>query len=373
MSPKPIYVTKPSLPPLDEFIPYLEEIWKSGVLTNGGQWHQKLELALSQYLDVPYVSLFSNGTAALIAALQALKISGDVITTPYSFVATSHAILWAKCKPVFVDIDSGFNIDVKKIERAITENTTAILAVHCYGNPCNVDEIERIAHKWNLKVIYDAAHAFGVSICDRSVLNYGDLSVLSFHATKVFSTFEGGAVISHNPQMKSSIDRLKNFGFENEVTVSSAGTNAKLNEVSAAFGLLNLRYIDNSIQKRQSIDLRYRALLSGIRGIFVPPIPDGVKANYSYFPILVNEDFALSRDELYVLFKQKNIFARRYFYPLITHFPMYSHLETAANEGLQNAVSIENKVICLPIYEDLTESDLSRILDVIIEASKGSA
>ena len=346
-----ITVTKPFLPPLEEFTPYLEQIWKNEQLTNGGPFHQEFEKKLAEYLGVKHISLFANATLALVTALQALNIAGEVITTPYSFVATTHSLWWNNIKPVFVDIERGsYNIDPEKIEAAITPQTTAILPVHVYGNPCNVNQIKEIANTYGLKVIYDACHTFGVTINNQPVLNFGDLSVISFHATKVFTTFEGGAIISHNENMKKRIDFLKNFGFAGETTVIAPGINAKMNEVQAAMGLLQLKYIDENIEKRRQITLRYRAQLRNIPGIsFLDDFPN-IKHCYSYFPIFVDEkEYGLSRDMLYTKLKQNNIFGRRYFYPLISQFPTYRGLESARSDRLRVAEEITLQVICLPL------------------------
>jgi dTDP-4-amino-4,6-dideoxygalactose transaminase len=362
---KRIYVSQPSLPPLEDFIPYLKEIWSSKILTNGGPYHQELERALCEYLQVQHISLFTNGTIALITALQALGIKGEVITTPYSFVATSHSLLWNNIKPIFVDIDSKtFNIDPSKIEAAITPETSAILAVHCYGHPCNTEAIQNIADANNLKVIYDAAHAFGVQCDCRSILNHGDLSILSFHATKVFNTFEGGAIISKNLEMKQNIDRLKNFGFVDELTVVNSGINGKMSEFNAALGLLQLKYIDSEILKRKLIDSKYRDKLKDIKGI------DCIsnfakKSNYSYFPIIINDDYSLTRDQLYDKLKRNNIYSRRYFYPLISDFPMYKEYESAQHSNLRIASKVAPKILCLPIYSNLKMEDQQRIVDLI--------
>lgn len=367
MNTKPIYVTQPFLPELKEFLPYLEEIWSNKILTNGGPFHERLESALSDYLGVKHVALFSNGTLALVTALQALRVTGEVITTPYSFVATAHSLLWHGNKPVFVDVDSQtLNMDASKIEAAITPQTTAIMPVHCYGNPCDLDEIQRVADIYNLRVIYDAAHAFGVKSDAGSILNYGDLSVLSFHATKVFNTFEGGAIICHDAKTKQRIDRLKNFGFVDEVTVVAPGINAKMSEFNAAFGLLQLQHIDQIILKRQQLDATYRRSLSGVVGIVCLPMTSKA-ANYSYFPILVQGDYPISRDELYEKLKRNGINARRYFYPLISEFPMYRSLPSAARSNLPIAHAAADRVLCLPIYPDLSESDQSRIIRCIID------
>lgn len=364
---KPIFVTKPSLPPLEEFIPHLQKIWDSGVITNGGPFHQELEKELCKYLGVKYLSLFTNGTIALVTALQALKIEGEVITTPYSFVATAHSLLWNNITPVFIDIDpNSLNMDPTKIEASITPKTTAIMPVHCYGNPCNVDEIERIAKKYSLRVIYDAAHAFGVKCHCGSILNHGDLSILSFHATKVFNTFEGGAIICSNEETKRHIDQLKNFGFVDEITVSSAGINGKMSEINAAFGLLQLRHVDDAIKARKKIAETYRKSLKGIKGLSCLGAIAGSTQNYSYFPVLIDSDFPVSRDELYERLRSNNIFARRYFYPLITEFPMYYKFLSAKAECLPNATKAAQQVLCLPIYPGLSESEQSEIVDVLL-------
>jgi dTDP-4-amino-4,6-dideoxygalactose transaminase len=364
---KPITVTQPFLPPLDEFIPYLQQIWESKWLTNNGSMHQKLEQELADYLGVKYISLFSNGTLALISALQALNIQGEVITTPFSFVATTHSLWWNKITPVFVDIEPEYlNLDPTKIEAAITSRTTAIMPVHVYGNPCQVDEIQRIADKHGLKVIYDAAHAFGVKKDNVSILNSGDLSVLSFHATKVFSTIEGGAIICHSEEMKHHIDNLKNFGFRGETVVEEPGINAKLNEVQAAYGLLQLKYIDGFIVKRKKITELYQRLLKDVFGIHFISDMNDVTHCYSYFPILVVEnEYGMSRDDLYERLKKYNIFTRRYFYPLISNFEPYHALPSAEPDNLPIATIIAKQVLCLPIYVELSELEIKMIVDVI--------
>jgi len=363
---KPIYVTQPVLPPLEEFIPYLQEIWDNKILTNGGPFHQQLEKELCEYLGVEYLALFTNGTIALITALQALRITGEVITTPYSFVATTHSLLWNGIKPVFVDIDPNtLNLDPDKIEAAITPQTTAIMPVHCYGHPCDVERIQKIADNYGLKVIHDAAHAFGVQNHDGSILNHGDLSVLSFHATKVFNTFEGGAIVCPDAKTKQRIDHLKNFGFVDEVTVVAPGINGKMSELNAAFGLLQLKSIDAAMQKRKTIDAYYRQGLAGIKGIHCLPDAGELVANYSYFPILVQPDYPLSRDELYQKLKDNGIYLRRYFYPLISDFPMYRSLPSAAKSNLPVATKAANEVICLPIYPALELDSLTQILQLI--------
>jgi len=363
---KPIYVTQPFLPPLEDFIPYLEKIWENKWLTNGGPFHQELEKKLADYLGVEYLSLFSNGTIALVTALQALQISGEVITTPFSFVATSHSLIWNGITPVFVDIDySTFNLNPDKIEAAITKNTSAILPVHVYGRPCDVDKIQCIAAKHGLKIIYDAAHAFGVRYKNNSILKYGDLSILSFHATKVFNTFEGGAIICPDAATKNHIDNLKNFGFVDEVTVVAPGINGKMNEVQSAFGLLQLEHIDDAIEKRRSIDRLYREKLSHVKGISFPDLPNDVTSNYSYFPIIVEPDYELSRDELYDKLRQEGIYARRYFYPLISDLPIYQHYPSALADNLPEASSVSSKVLCLPMYSQLLLEDVNSIISII--------
>jgi dTDP-4-amino-4,6-dideoxygalactose transaminase len=365
---KDIYVTSPLLPPLEEFIPYLEKIWEKKFLTNGGEWHQQLEKELADYLGVEHLCLFANGTLALLTALQALRITGEVITTPYSFVATSHSLLWNGLTPVFADIDPvTCNIDPDKIEALITPATSAILPVHCYGIPCNVDKIQRIADAWGLKVIYDAAHAFGVKKNNHSILNCGDLSILSFHATKVFNTFEGGAIICPDARMKQRIDYLKNFGFAGETTVVAPGINAKMNEVQAAFGLVQLGHIDNALARRAEIYQRYCAWLSDIPGISLFSVTDDVEWNHAYFPIRVESDFPVSRDWLYDALKAQNIYSRRYFYPLISSFSMYRHLPSASPESLPVASDVAEKILCLPIYPDLTLEDQARVVNIIRE------
>jgi dTDP-4-amino-4,6-dideoxygalactose transaminase len=362
----PIYVTQPALPPLEEFIPYLEEIWANKILTNGGPFHQQLEKALCDYLGVKHLALFSNGTLGLVTALQALRVTGEVITTPYSFVATAHSLLWNGIKPVFVDVDPNtLNMDPASIEAAITPHTTAIMPVHCYGHPCDVQAIQKIADNYNLKVIYDAAHAFGVQDAGGSVLRHGDLSVLSFHATKVFNTFEGGAIICPDAKTKQRIDHLKNFGFVDEVTVVAPGINGKMSEINAAFGMLQLQHIDAALAKRQSIDASYREALRDVPGIRCLNDAGEKVANYSYFPLLVDADYPLSRDALYQKLKDNNIYARRYFYPLITDFPMYRGMPSANRGNLPVATAAAQKVLCLPIYPALTPQDIQRVVNIV--------
>ncbi len=366
MSNKPIFVTQPNLPPLAEFVPYLEQIWKNKQMTNNGPMHQQLEQALCDYLGVKYISLFNNGTIALQTAVQALDLSGEVITTPYSFVATSHALVLNGLKPVFVDIDPvTLNLDPYKIEAAITPKTTAIMPVHCYGNPCDVKAIEEIAIKYNLKVLYDAAHAFGVEDEEGSVLRYGDLSVLSFHATKVFSTFEGGAIVCSSKEIKERIDRLKNFGYEDELTINSIGSNGKMSEVNAAFGLLQLNYMADFLAGRTRVDSFYREYLTNIKGITIVPTTGQKISNHSYFPILIGDEYPLSRDELYDLLKSHNIFARRYFYPLISEFGAYKNSSLCISHDINTALNMSFKVLCLPMYPELDEQNLARIVSII--------
>jgi dTDP-4-amino-4,6-dideoxygalactose transaminase len=366
---EPIYVTRPFLPPLEEFNEYIEQIWESKQLTNRGPYHELFEKKLAEYLNVRYVSLFSNGTLALISALQTLRITGEVITTPFSFVATTHALYWNGIKPVFCDVDPAtYNLDPQKIEVAITPRTTGILPVHVYGNPCDVTAIQEIAGTYGLKVIYDACHAFGVTINGNTVLNFGDLSVLSFHATKVFTTFEGGAIVSHDEMTKKRIDFLKNYGFAGETTVVAPGINAKMNEFQAALGLLQLKYIDQSIQKRKQIAEYYRQHLFGVPGLsFFEDMPN-VRHNYQYFPIVIDKRlFGKSRDDVYDALKKQNIYSRRYFYPLISQFPTYRGLESAQPCNLPVAEDITQKILCLPIYPDL---DLDIALNIVKEIKK---
>ena len=364
----PIYVTQPYLPPLEEFIPYLEKIWANKILTNGGPFHQQLEQALCDYLGVKHLALFTNGTIALVTALQALRITGEVITTPYSFVATAHSLLWNGIKPVFADIDPHtLNLNPAKIEAAITPQTTAIMPVHCYGHPCDVEAIQKIADNYNLKVIYDAAHAFGVQDAGGSVLRHGDLSVLSFHATKVFNTFEGGAIICPDAKTKQRIDQLKNFGIVDEVSVVAPGINGKMSEVNAAFGMLQLQYIDIAISKRRTIDSIYREALNDVEGIHCLCDASEAFANYAYFPILVEEEFRISRDDLFNKLKNNRINVRRYFYPLISSQPMYRGLNSARKDNLPVATMAAEKILCLPIYPDLDAASIEKIVTIIIE------
>lgn len=366
---KPIYVTQPYLPPLEELIPYLENIWDSKILTNGGPFHSQFEQALCEYLGVEHLALFVNGTIALVTALQALRITGEVITTPFSFVATSHSLLWNGIKPVFVDISPDtLNLDPAKIEAAITPHTTAIMPVHCYGHPCDIDAIQKVADNYNLRVIYDAAHAFAVQDSGGSILRHGDLSVLSFHATKVFSTFEGGAIICPDSKTKLRIDQLKNFGFVDEVTVVAPGINGKMSELNAAIGLLQLKHVGQAIAMRKEIDTIYRGLLKDMQSIRCMPEASAKMANYSYFPILVESDFPISRDALYQRLRDNNVFARRYFYPLISDFPMYRGMPSAHRENLPVATDAALKVLCLPIYPGLTQYDQERIVNLIVDS-----
>ncbi len=364
---KKIFVTQPSLPPLKEFVKSLEKIWDNKWLTNNGKFHQELEKKLSDYLGVKYISLFSNGTLALITALQTLRITGEVITTPYSFVATTHALHWNGIKPVFCDIEAKtMNINAEKIEALITPKTTAILPVHVYGNPCDVKKIEEIADIYGLKVIYDAAHAFNVKLEDESILNFGDLSILSFHATKVFNTIEGGAIISPDAKTKKRIDFLKNFGFADETTVIAPGINAKMNEVQSAFGLLQLKYVDEQIKKRQEVAYHYRKNLENINGLNFLEDLENIKHNYAYFPIFIDyKKYGKSRDEVYEILKKENINGRRYFYPLISNFPTYKGLPSANKSNLPIANKIAQEVICLPMYADLEKNIIEKIAKIL--------
>lgn len=363
----PITVTRPDLPPLEEFLPYLQQIWDSRVLTNGGSFHRRFEAALAEYLGVPHVSLFANATIALVTALQSLRITGEVITTPYSFVATAHSLVWNGIKPVFADIDPvTLNLDPARIEALITPQTTAIMPVHCYGTPCDVDAIQRIADDYNLKVIYDAAHAFGIQRdVGGSVLQHGDLSVLSFHATKVFNTFEGGAIISPDARSKQRIDHLKNFGFVNETTVVATGINGKMSEFNAALGLLQLQHVDRAISRRGEVERRYRERLAGVPGLALLEEPAGATRNHSYFPVMVGPEFPVSRDALYQRLRDAGILVRRYFHPLITEFAMYRGLPSARPDLLPVAHEAARRVLCLPIYPSLEPADQDRIIDLV--------
>ena len=364
-----ITVTSPLLPDLDEFHAMLKEIWKSKWITNNGSFHRQLEKELAEYLKVPYISLFTNGTLPLITALQALRVTGEVITTPYSFVATTHSLWWNGIKPVFVDIDpKTCNLDPSKIESAITSRTTAIMPVHCYGKPCDVQEIQRIADKYGLKVIYDAAHAFGVEVNGESILKAGDMSTLSFHATKVYNTIEGGALVMHDEKTKRRIDYLKNFGFKNEVEVVAPGINSKMDEVRAAYGLLALKEVDASIAKRREVAVRYREELRDVPGITYFEDMQGVKHNYSYFPIFIDPGkYGLTRDELYQKMKDNGVLSRRYFYPLISAFDTYSGLESSNPANLPVANRIADSVLCLPMHHELSSSDVDRIIELILK------
>jgi dTDP-4-amino-4,6-dideoxygalactose transaminase len=369
--PAPIYVTRPELPSLAEFIPDLQEIWDSKVLTNGGPFHDRFEQALCEYLGVKHIALFTNATIGLVTALQALRITGEVITTPYSFVATAHSLLWNGIKPVFADIDPAtLNLDPLQIEAAITPQTTAIMPVHCYGHPCDVERIQAIADNYGLKVIYDAAHAFGVRCHCGSVLTHGDLSVLSFHATKVFTTFEGGAIVCPDEKTRQRINYLKNFGFADEVTVVAPGINGKMSEFNAALGLLQLKGIDQALEKRRAIDARYRLALADVAGIRCLRSAGEARCNYSYFPILVQPDYPLSRDALYQRFRDQNIYVRRYFYPLISDFPMYRGLPSAAHDNLPVARQVAQQVLCLPIYPGLPHDQVDRVIDLLAGSSR---
>lgn len=368
MENKVITVTSPLLPSLDDFLPYLQDIWNRKWLTNNGYYHKELEKALCDYLKVPYVSLFTNGTLPLMCALQALRITGEIITTPYSFVATTHSLWWNGIKPVFVDIDpETCNIDPLKIEAAITPKTTAIMPVHVYGKPCDTERIQQIADKYGLKVIYDAAHAFGVEVNGQSVLAAGDISTLSFHATKVYNTIEGGALICHDKKIKERIDYLKNFGFAGETTIIAPGINGKMDEVRSAYGLINLKQVDAAIESRRQVALQYRNALQQVKGIRFMEDVLGVRHNYSYFPIFVNsQEYGMTRDELYFKMKENSVLGRRYFYPLISEFSTYRGLESARPENLPVAHRIADSVICLPMHHGIQKYEIERILSFII-------
>lgn len=364
---KNITVTSPLLPNLDDFHEMLKEIWESKWITNNGSFHKQLEKALAEYLKVPYISLFTNGTLPLLTALQALRITGEVITTPYSFVATTHSIWWNGCRPVFVDIEeSTCGIDPEKIEAAITPNTTAILPVHCYGKPVNTEAIQAIADKYGLKVIYDAAHAFGVEVNGVSVLKAGDMSTLSFHATKVYNTLEGGALVMHDEQTKKRIDYLKNFGFAGETEVVAPGINSKVDEVRSAYGLLNLKQVDQAIANRQKVAKLYREALRNVPGVrFFDDVP-GVRHNYSYFPIFIKaEEYGQTRDELYFKMKSEGVLGRRYFYPLISSFSTYRGLPSAVSGNLPVATRLANEVICLPMHHELSDKDINHVIELV--------
>ena len=362
-----ITVTSPLLPNLNEFQGMLTDIWDRKWITNNGSYHQQLEKALAEYLKVPFVSLFTNGTLPLITALQALRITGEVITTPYSFVATTHALWWNGIKPVFVDIDpQNGNLDPNKIEAAITPKTTAIMPVHVYGTPCDTKAIQDIADKYGLRVIYDAAHAFGVEVNGESILNAGDMSTLSFHATKVYNTVEGGAIIMHDEKTKQRIDYLKNFGFANEVTVVAPGINSKMDEIRCAYGLLNLKQVDSAIEARHQVAIKYRKALKDVNGISLWHDIPGVNHNYSYFPIFVDaEKYGITRDELYFKMRNDNVYGRRYFYPLISNFSTYRGLPSATKENLPIATKMADEVICLPIHHALSDDDIQRVIKCI--------
>lgn len=369
MNEKLLTVTAPLLPDLEDFNALLKEIWDSKWITNNGRFHQQLEKELAEYLNVPFLSLFTNVTLPLITALQAMDVKGEVITTPYSFVATTHSIWWNGLKPVFVDIEpSTCNIDPAKIEAAITPQTTAIMPVHCYGKPCDTKAIQDIADRYGLKVIYDAAHAFGVDVDGESLLNAGDMSTLSFHATKVYNTIEGGALVMKDEETKRKIDYLKNFGFRNEVEVVAPGINSKMDEMRSAYGILALRQVDEAIEARHRVAMQYRDALKNVPGLrFFEDMP-GVKHNYSYFPVFINaEDYGMTRDQLYFKLKESNILGRRYFYPLISTFEPYRALPSSTAENLPVATRIADEVICLPMHHELTDSDVERVLDIMMK------
>lgn len=369
MSDKPIYVTKPYLPPLGEFLPYIEKIWETKILTNHGPFHEMFEKKLCDYLGVKEVVLFNNATSALMVALHSMDLAGEVITTPFTFVATSHSIIWNRLKPVFVDIDPNtLNIDPEKIEEAITSKTSAILAVHCYGNPCDINSIEQIAEKNNLKVIYDGAHAFGVEFEGESLLNFGDLSIVSFHATKVFNTFEGGAVICHDLKTKEQLRKLANFGFVDEVTMDGLGTNAKMPEINAALGIIQLKYFDNVLTSRRRLDEQYREAFQDIEGIDCLMMNNQTKQNFAYFPIFVREAYPLKRDQLYQKLKNNGIHARRYFFPLVSSFTAYEKYYNSITDKLVNAKITSLQVLCLPFYPELAKEEIERVIRIIAAA-----
>ena len=373
MTDEKIYVTKPFLPPIEEYIPYLEDIWRSGQLTNHGPFHSAFEASLSDYFGGGHVALFNNGTQALIASLRVLELTGEVITTAYTFVATTHAITWNNLTPVFVDIDPNtFNLSPESIEAAITPKTTAILAVHCYGNPCNVEAIELIAQKHGLKLIYDAAHAFGVSKDNISLVRYGDLSIVSFHATKVMNTFEGGAVICHNADTKDKLKKISNFGFENATTILGVGMNAKMPETSAAMGLLQLKYVDGLIDARKKIDTFYREGFKNLAGIYCFSYAKDWIMNYGYFPILVQEDYPLTRDELFELLDNNGYKLRRYFYPLTSSIEAYNHFPSSSSDNLPVSHAIAKQVLCLPIYPELEIRHINTVIKLIAEQTLSS-
>lgn len=368
MEKKQLTVTAPLMPQLEELNEYLQDIWQRKWITNNGHYHKELEKALCKYLDVPFISLFTNGTLPLITALQALRITGEVITTPFSFVATTHSLWWNGIKPVFVDVDEMGNLDPEKIEAAITPRTTAIMPVHVYGQPCDVNRIKEIADKYGLKVIYDAAHAFGVKQNGESILNAGDMSTLSFHATKVYNTIEGGALVMHDEQTKKRIDYLKNFGFAGETEVVAPGINSKMDEVRAAYGLLNLKQVDTAIEARQTVAIKYREALKDVEGIKYFNDTPGVQHNYSYFPIFVDaEKYGMTRDELYFKMKEQGVLGRRYFYPLISTFSTYRGLDSANTENLPNAHKMAEEVICLPMHHELSKEDVERVIKSILK------
>jgi dTDP-4-amino-4,6-dideoxygalactose transaminase len=364
----PIFVTKPSLPPLGEFIPYLEKIWETGVLSNGGSFHQELESQLCEYLGVRYISLFNNATIGLMVAIRALNLSGEIITTPYSFAATTQSIEWNGSKPVFIDVESeSGNMDPEKIEAAITSSTSAILPVHVYGQPCNTRRIKEVADKHKLAIIYDAAHAFGVEKCGRSILNEGDLSVLSFHATKVFNTFEGGAIISNSVEMKEKIDILKNFGLQDEKTLQINGLNGKMSEVQAAMGLLQLKYVGEAIEKRKNLSCRYSEGLKDVAGLKILGSIDDVTSNYSYYPVFINGNCKQTRDEVHRALADEQVFARKYFYPALSDFSHYKPNAQRSGFDLTEAEKLSSEVLCLPIYPDLSTEDCDKIISILRE------
>lgn len=362
---KKIFVTQPSLPKLEDFVASLETIWKNKWITNNGEFHQQFEKDVAKFLNVPFISIYSNGTLALMAAIKILNLTGEIITTPYSFVATTNSIEWNGLRPVFTDVDKSGNIDVSKIEKLITKNTSAILPVHVYGNPVETKNLDEIAKKHDLKVIYDAAHAFGVKKNDKSILLEGDLSVLSFHATKIFNSIEGGAIVCKDLETKQKLDQLKNFGFEHETSVTSIGFNAKMNEIQAAYGSLQLKMVKNDIEKCKALTKLYKSKLENIKGIKLLEIDKDLEYNYAYFPIFIQSNYSLTREELYHKFKENNVYVRRYFYPLISNFSMYSGLNSSKKEHLPNANKLSEQVLCLPLYAGLSKEDVIKIINLI--------
>jgi dTDP-4-amino-4,6-dideoxygalactose transaminase len=370
----PLYVTRPALPPLEELIPLLEEIWQSRILSNDGPFHRRLEQELCRFLGVDHICLVANATLGLILALRQLASEGEVITTPFSFVATSHAIVLAGLEPVFVDIDAdSLNIDPVRVEAAVSSRTKALMPVHCFGRSCDVAALDEVAQQHGVGLIYDAAHAFAVQDDGGSILRHGDMSVLSFHATKVFNTFEGGAVVCRSASTKTAIDKLRNFGIEDEVTVTVAGLNAKMNEFNAAVGLVQLGHIDGVIARRKVVHDRYREILGSLPGIRCLPESVQQTQNYYSFPILVESFGRNTRDRLYAVLREEGIHARRYFYPLISELPMYRQYPSACPDNLKVARRVASEILCLPVFPDLTENEQLRVMEVIERFARDAA